>query len=775
MKPKNESINWDALKVSLSKFQSLDDVIIIIYFFEDRNLVHLNCPYSFKNELNIYSNCFSKFIGDVIFDTQPDVHYYKELQFVSNYYLYKDEKTALVLFGTSKKSKAEFDSSAKRNFEKRTSPAFELISYFLDSKLSNSRKQHSLNKKTHQENKKPDEFIVKYDPDIYKIAFRQAHNAMAIANTLGNIIEINKSWAEMHGYKTAEELQNKNIRIFHSEEQLRNEVIPALKRAEKENSTISEVGHIDKNGHIIPTLMTTTKLRDTHNDTFGFLGIATDLSKKLQYEKQLINIFESLAFGIMIIDIESLEIIEINAAALQYLKQTKEQVLGHVCHQFVCPATNHNCPVKDLKENINNSERVLVRKDGKNIPILKTVSEIIYRGKKVYLESFTSIEDLKKAQLEAEESARLKASFLSNISHEIRTPLNHILGFTTLILEDADISDTYKNYLEIVQRSGTNLLNIMDDIVTISKIEAGYSQIYESNFNLKILTYSIFTKYQSELIRNGKKVKMLLDFTLTQEQHYLKSDEIKIKQILDHLINNAIKFTDHGFVSISVTIKNDLVVFSIKDTGRGIDAKDIDAIFESFRKIEYQNNKLHDGTGIGLTLCKSLSQLIGGNIKVDSILGEGSTFHFSFPYIPVSLEKEQEKLVDVPILDGKTILVVEDDRINYLYVKTLIKKTKANIIWKQNGLEAMQFIAEGNLPDLILMDMQMPLMDGYEATINIRNLNTTIPIIAQTANAMADDREKCLSLGCNEYTTKPLQQDVLFWYFNYYLIKNTDE
>jgi len=776
MKPikQNLNINWDPLKVSLNTFPLLNDFIIIIYFFEDKHLVHINCPYSFKNELNIYSDCFSKFINDIIYNSDSKSLQYKELLFSSEYYKYKDEKTAIVLFGSKSESDGENELLFNDQRKEFTGPVFELIKYFIDSQLSkiNNEQTKIIEIPTAKEDN--NEIIINSEPDIYKIAFKQAHNAMAIANTIGNIIDINKSWADLHGYQSTEELLNKNIRIFHTTEQLEHEVIPSIKKTELENSTIGEIGHIDKSGHIIPTLMTSTKLRNANNETFGYLGIATDISKKLNYEKQLINIFESLAFGIMIIDIESLTIIEINTAALLYLKQTKKQVLGHVCHQYVCPATNGNCPVKDLKENITNSERLLVRKDGNSIPILKTVSEIEFRGRKAYLESFTSIEDLKKAQLEAEESARLKASFLSNISHEIRTPLNHILGFTTLILEDADISDTYKNYLQIVQRSGTNLLNIMDDIVTISKIEAGYRHVHESDFNLKTLTYSIFTKYQSELLRTGKKVKMLLDFSLTPEQHYLQSDEIKVKQILDHLINNAIKFTEQGFISISVKIKDKFVVYSIKDTGRGIGIKDIDAIFDSFRKIEYQNSRVHDGTGIGLTLCKSLSQLIGGNIRVESVLDKGSTFHFSFPFKSSYHKRDQVKVVDIPDLRGKTILVVEDDRINYIYVKTLIEKTKANVIWKQNGLEATQFIADGNEPNMILMDMQMPLMDGYEATIKIRNINTSIPIIAQTANAMADDREKCLSLGCNEYTTKPLQQDVLFWYFHYYFKINTE-
>lgn len=608
--------------------------------------------------------------------------------------------------------------------------------------------------------------------NIFKLMFLKAHNAMAFATPEGYITYANDSWARMHAYNKAE-LPGKHLSIFHSKEQLDQEVSIINKNAIEKGIDTREIGHIDSNGNIIPTLMTVIKLENKINEFVGFAGIATDISEQKNLEDRLITILESVAFGIIIIDPETHKIIEINSAAINYINLSKNEIVGKECTNFVCPALKGNCPVKDNYETIINSERVLINGQGEKIPILKTVKTIILGNKKVYIESFIDIRELKQTQRIAEESSRLKTAFLSNISHEIRTPLNHILGFTSIILNDSDISNTYKDYLRIVERSGNNLLKIIEDIVTISKIEAGYSHVSSNEFQLNMMLYSIYTKYQSDLVKMNSGLKFIYNNTIPEKDSYIISDEMKVKQIVDHLISNAIKFTESGFISLSAELKDNTVHISIKDTGIGIAEKDINQIFENFRQAYDKTGKQFGGTGIGLSICKSLSLILGGKIWVESKLGEGSVFHFSFPH-KASINDNfinDMKNCRIPDLENFTILVVEDERINYLYIRTILEKTKAKIVWKQNGLEALKYIDNHYDADLILMDMQMPKMDGYEATANIRKTNKEVIIIAQTANALADDRQKCLDLGCNEYTTKPIQQDVLYWHLNHFLIE----
>jgi len=499
--------------------------------------------------------------------------------------------------------------------------------------------------------------------------------------------------------------------------------------------------------------------------------ISAELKDMKLLQDRLITILESVSFGILIIDPKTFQIMEINSAASRYIGLPKKKIIGGACNDFVCPSEWGKCPYMNFKEKVLNSERVLVSAKGERIPILKTVKKVNLGGKDVIIESFIDIREQKKAQLEAEESVKLKTAFLSNISHELRTPLNHILGFTSLVLEDDKIEDTYKEYLGIVKRSGNNLLRIIEDIVTISKIEAGHHIINENEFDLKQSIYKVYTKYQSENIRSGKGLKLIFENKLGVEHFLVKADEMKIVQITENLINNAIKYTDKGSIVLRISADKSKVNISVSDTGKGIRKEHIENIFESFRQVETSDRKIYDGTGIGLTICRSLSNIIGGNLEVESEFGKGSTFTFSFPY------KKPEKLkkIDIPDdiaapdLTGHSIMVVEDEKINYLYIKTLLQPTHVHIIWKNNGKEALEYFEKKSTVDLILMDMQMPVMNGYIATEEIRKLNKKTPIIALTANVLADDRQKCLNLGCNEYTTKPIQQDVLFWHLQHFL------
>ena len=625
--------------------------------------------------------------------------------------------------------------------------------------------KNSINEQLHQirDSKSLDSFN--------ELTFMKTHNAVAFADADGYILKVNEAWTKLHAYEHIDELIGQHLSIFHSKEQLENEVRIINDLAIKNGVETREVGHINAHGKSIPTMMTVIRLENESKEFSGFVAIATDISEQKSTEERLKTIIESVEFGIVIIDPENFEIIEMNTAAIQYIGLNKNEIIGKTCHQFICPNEKNYCPVKDLKYKVNNYECFILNSNGHRIPILKTVNEINLGGKPVFIESFIDISKQREAQKKAEESDKLKTAFLSNISHELRTPLNHILGFTSLVLEDDDISETYKEYLGIVKRSGNNLLRIIEDIVTISKIEAGHHVINEDNINLKQLLYNIFTKYQSEIQNREKQVKLIFEDHAKLNDGLVVADEMKIKQVVENLISNAIKYTEIGYVNMQFQTIDKVAEIKITDTGKGIHEDSLPHIFESFRQMETEDRKIYDGTGIGLTICKSLSNMLGGNIEVESEVNVGSTFTFTFPFKEAMLAHEKSEGNPIKAIDltGKTILIVEDEKINYLYLKTLLQPTHAQIIWKQNGQEAVDFFKSQNKADGVLMDMQMPIMDGYEATLKIRRIDPNVPIIAQTANVMADDRRRCLNLGCNEYTTKPIQQDVLFWHLNRFI------
>ncbi len=610
-----------------------------------------------------------------------------------------------------------------------------------------------------------------HDADIYHQAVLQSHNAIAFADLNGIITKANDAWVKMHGYNNLDEIIGRPLHIFHTKKQIEEQVNIQLKSSLELGRSTAEIGHIDKQGKEIHTLMTTIRVKNNQKEPIGFVGIATDITELKLFQERLLSILESVAFGIMLIDPYTFEIIELNKTAIKYIGTEKKNIVGKRCYNFTCPAEKGKCPVKDLDLKVNNSERILLTARGERIPILKTVNEVYLNDRKVLIESFIDIRDQKRAQQLAEESVKLKTAFLSNISHEIRTPLNHILGFTSLVLEDDTISDTYKEYLGIVKRSGNNLLRIIEDIVTISKIEAGHHNVSENNFHINQLLYAIFTKYQSELVRRKKKIKLLFDNNMDLNKCHIIADEMKIRQVIENLVSNAIKYTEAGFVSMGISINEKTIDIIIQDSGQGIAEENLALIFESFRQFNTTSRKIYEGIGIGLSICKSLSNMIGGDIKVESVLGKGSKFTFTFPYNTADEREQAAEELDVktPALTGKTIMIVEDEKINYLYLKTLLQSTQAHIVWKQNGSEAIEYFNNRFKVDLILMDMQMPVMDGYEATYKIRKMDPKVIIIAVTANALSDDRQKCLNLGCTEYTTKPIQQDILFWHLGHYL------
>ncbi|MEE4198633.1 MAG: response regulator [Bacteroidales bacterium] len=384
--------------------------------------------------------------------------------------------------------------------------------------------------------------------------------------------------------------------------------------------------------------------------------------------------------------------------------------------------------------------------------------------------------NLLKAKMKAEESDQLKSAFLANMSHEIRTPMNAILGFTELLtMPDTAISPAEKqNYIKLIHHSGNNLLQLIDDIIDISKIEAGQLKIIPKECDVNQTLMDIYESYQEIKKQKGKEhIDLSVNLAEKNQQVITQTDPLRLIQIISNLIDNALKFTEEGFITFGYEIqKPDLLLFYVKDTGIGMDEKKKEFIFERFRKIEDSKTKLYRGAGLGLAICKSLVELLGGKIWVESYRGSGSGFYFTIPYHKVKnpRNKKGTSLKDTNYQwKDKKILIAEDEPNNYFYIEEVLKRTHTKIIRANNGKEAIRIFKENPQIDLIIMDIKMPEMDGYEATTQIKKINKHIPIIAQSAYAMPGDIEKGYLMGINEYITKPVNPKKLLTILNKYL------
>jgi len=374
------------------------------------------------------------------------------------------------------------------------------------------------------------------------------------------------------------------------------------------------------------------------------------------------------------------------------------------------------------------------------------------------------------AARKAEESDRLKSAFLANMSHEIRTPLNAILGFASL-LDDPDISsqDT-AHFVGVITRSGERLLDLINNIIDISKIDAGLTTLETDLVDLTSLLQTVYTIHNSK-IQNLGRGNLNLQLSLPAAPLKVVCDEVRLRQVLDNLLNNATKFTLEGQIDFGCEVKGDTLHFWVKDTGIGISSDQYDAIFERFQQASHETERLFGGTGLGLSIAKSCVELMEGRIWVESKMGEGSAFYFDIPY--VSLEEEPQETGQTEpakhAFQGEHILIAEDDDLNYEYLETVLKHQNLKISHATNGMDTVKMYHSEKDIGLILMDIRMPEIDGLEATRRIRETDSQVPIIAQTAYAFASDREACMKAGCNDFITKPMKRSDLLEILHRYL------
>lgn len=402
---------------------------------------------------------------------------------------------------------------------------------------------------------------------------------------------------------------------------------------------------------------------------------------------------------------------------------------------------------------------------GEAIRLIGTISDITQQQK---IE-----EELILSREKAVEADSLKSTFLANMSHEIRTPMNGILGFSDLLKSEDSSAAERANYIDIIHQSGNQLMNIINDILDISKIEVGQIQINEENASVNEILNELLTLFRPE-VSDKQSITLGIHKELTDDESVILTDGVRLRQILTNLVNNAIKFTKEGIVEFGYLLipeykdgdsyKKAFLQFYVKDTGIGIPQNKREIIFDRFRQSDESHTRKFGGTGLGLAISKGFVELLGGEIWHESTENKGSTFYFTIPYKigdPKQVQKIEAKFSDQYSWGNYSVLIVEDDDISFNYMKKILEKTGIIVTRATKGYEAIELCKKDKNINLILMDIQLPGINGYEATRKIREFLPDIPIIAQTAHALAEDKNKSFESGCNDFITKPIKRQVL--------------
>jgi len=504
----------------------------------------------------------------------------------------------------------------------------------------------------------------------------------------------------------------------------------------------------------------------------------------LQSEKNFRRSISESSMGIRIVSVDG-KTIYANKAFLDIYKINSVEELTSI------PAINRHTPEsyaqhQKRKEKRKNGHDVfdyeisIVCKNAEIRHVKVSRKEVLWNGIKHYQVINIDITEQKKLTIDliaakehAEQSDRLKSAFLANMSHEIRTPMNGILGFAALLKEPNLTGTEQQEYIEIIEKSGVRMLNIINDIVDISKIESGLMEvsIKESNINEQIDYIHTFFKPEIE----GKGIQFLFKNPLPFSKAIIKTDREKLFAIFTNLVKNAIKYSEKGSIELGYVKRDETLEFYVKDTGIGIPKDRQVAIFERFIQADIGDRRAYQGAGLGLSIAKAYVEMLGGKIWVESEEGIGSTFYFTVPYI----ESEENKVVGKVVLvqneknqiKDLKILIAEDDQTSEKFISITVKEFSKEVIKARTGNEAIEICRTNPDLDLILMDIQMPVLNGHEATRQIRQFNKVVVIIAQTAFGLSGDREKAIEAGCNDYIAKPIKKEELLSLIHKYFKK----
>ena len=532
-----------------------------------------------------------------------------------------------------------------------------------------------------------------------------------------------------------------------------------------------EVDLIHKSGEIRRSLLTIGMIPNSELSIVTLIDV-TDRYKateKLKESEERFKALHNASFGGIIIHDKG-KILECNYGLSEITAYSYDELIGMDALLLIAPESRDMVMDNILAGYEKPYEAMGIRKNGELFPLRLEARNVPYKGKTVRTAEFRDITEQKQAEEalliakeHAEESDRLKSAFLANMSHEIRTPMNGILGFAELLKEPNLTGEEQQKYISVIERSGARMLNILNDIIDISKIEAGLMEldIKETNINEQIEYIYTFFKPEAE----AKGMKLSFNTPLPAKEATIATDREKVYAVLTNLVKNAIKYSKDGSIEFGYVKKVGFLEFFVKDTGIGISKDRQEAIFERFIQADIEDKMARQGAGLGLAITKAYIEILGGKIWVESQEGMGSTFFFTLPYNAALVEETAFHQTDTS--DNKDnikklkILIAEDDEVSEMLLDQTIKRYGKEVLKARTGNEAVEACKNNPDIDLVLMDIRMPDLRGDEATRLIREFNKDVVIIAQTAYGLTGDREKAIEAGCNDYISKPIDKTKL--------------
>ncbi len=586
---------------------------------------------------------------------------------------------------------------------------------------------------------------------------------------------IDQIGSQMLGYKPEDIFgaENNYISLIHPDDnELLNKVFKDFK---KKNSEVFSVEYRVKSKSGKYKWVSCVGVASEFNSE-GFptktIGFNQDISSRKRVESDLREsenkfrlIFEIENDSMFLVDCQDGRILETNDAATILFGYSRTELLQKDFYSLSSTSERLKKHIEHKKFRVG-KERALL-KNGTKCPIEISFTYFDWKDKQVVLASIRDVserihfeQEIVRAKEKAEESDRLKSAFLANMSHEIRTPLNAIVGFSRLLARKNYEENKRKIFIQDIQVNSNQLLTIINDILDISKIESGQFILNPEPICINNLIQEVHDSL--EVTIQNKDLKLFSDKPLSDELVTICIDDVRLKQVLGNLLNNAIKFTEEGYIHFGYKqTKNDELTFFVKDTGIGIAEEKQKVIFEHFRQEDDTTTRRYGGTGLGLSISKSLIELMGGRIWVESVKGEGAEFFVSIPFKTVT-KKIEEQLCSFNEqnlafgFDGETILICDDHKSSFVFISEMFEGQNVSVIQAKNGEEAINICRENPHINLVLMDIQMGGLNGVQAMKLIKRRNADIPIVAQTAFAQKGDRERFMDEGFDEYITKPL-------------------
>ena len=592
----------------------------------------------------------------------------------------------------------------------------------------------------------------------------------------GKCILWNKECENKLGYTLEEINQSENpITLFYPDANIREAVLKTI--IKKPDKRFREWNPITKNGEKLPSLWANFRISDEF-----IISIGLDISKRKEAEEALLlsearfKALHNASFGGITIHDKGV-ILECNKGLSEITGYETEELIG-MDGLLLIAEESRDMVMDHITSGYEKPyEAVGIRKNGEKYPLRLEGRQIPYQGKIVRVVEFRDITKQKKiefalieAKEKAEESDRLKSAFLSNMSHEIRTPMNGILGFTELLKEPGLSGDEQEKYIEIIRKSGERMLDTVNDIIDISKIDAGQMEVASNNVNIQEESGYLYEFFKGEAFSKG--LEMSFTNKLSEGDSFILTDRLKVISIISNLIKNAIKYTDEGTINVFCSRQESQLVVKVSDTGIGISKERVDSIFNRFEQADISDVHAREGSGLGLSISQAYAEMLGGEITVESEPGKGSVFILSLPWTQhhdvVKSTRERMETTTVEDIHTAKILIVEDDDTSFEHLSILVGSVSKYVVRAENGKDAVDFVRNNNV-DLILMDIKLPIMTGYEATKEIRKFNMDVIIIAQTAYALSGERDTALAAGCNDYISKPIDKNQLLKLMKKYL------